>query len=167
MPRPPFPADAPGPSDYDLARSAAVAKIAERACNPSETEREARNRISHLISYAVKRGKLAKSSHGFFVFGDLATWARNKWPGKFDDWPCTPFVKPTNIAIGTSIGSPVILPGSLKRSHDMILDMHEKLARLEKSLQAAQLEIERLRPDAEKWCKNREKNRENASNPRK
>jgi hypothetical protein len=128
MPRPPFPADAPGRSDCNLTRSAAVAKIAERACNPSETEREARNR-SHLISYAVKRGKLAKSSHGFFVFGDLATWARNKWPGKFDDWPCILFVKPTNLKIGTSTSGAVVLPGSLKCCHDMILDMHAQNVR--------------------------------------
>ena len=70
-----------------VARSVAVARIAERARRPDETEREASNRVSHRISYAVKRGELVESSRGFFVFGDLAGWVRNTWPGLFNDWP--------------------------------------------------------------------------------
>lgn len=148
-------------SDCKITRRAAVVRVAERARRFGETGREARNRVSHRISYAVKRGELVESSRGGFVFGYLAAWARNKWPGKFDDWPCILSVKPANFKIGTSISSVVVLPTSLKGCHDTILAMHAKIVSLRKSNQALQTEIERLRPGAEEWRKLRQRNKEN------
>lgn len=150
-----------------VARSVAVARIAERARRRDETEHEARNRVSHRISYAVKRGELVESSRGFFVFGDLAGWVRNTWPELFNDWPRKLYGYFDFTWGFRSSADAVVLPGSLKPCHDMIRDMHEKIAGLEKSLQRVQLEIERLRPDAEQWHKLRDRNRANASKPRK
>ncbi len=150
-----------------VARNVAVARIAERARRPDETDREARNRVSHLISYAVNRGKLEESSTGYFVFGHLAGWVRDNWPGLFDDWPRIVYAEFKSTVILRSSAEATLLPGSLERCHDMILRMDKEIAGLNKSLQSAQLEIERLKPDAEKWCELKGRNKTNASKPRK
>lgn len=150
-----------------IARSDAVARIAERTCLPEDREREAKNRVSKRISYAVKQGKLVESPRGFFVFGQLAAWVRITWPGSFDDWPQNTHAGLMSSAACIDLYDMVVQPGTIKRCHDLIFEMHEEIKILEQSLKDAQLEIERMRPLAEQWIKNCNKNKENAGKPRK
>jgi hypothetical protein len=149
-----------------ISRSDAVARIAERTRLPEDREREARNRVSKRIGHAVNQGKLVESERGFFVFGELAAWVRNTWPGSFDDWPCTRSADYVSSARCDDFLDMVVLPGTIKSCHDLIVEMHEQIKILEQSLKDAQLEIERTRPLAEHWKELCNKNKENAGKPR-
>lgn len=149
-----------------ITRSDAVARIAERTRLPEDREREAKNRVSKRISHAVKQGKLVESSHRNFVFGELAAWVRNTWPGLFNDWPCRMSADFASAAVYSSFFDAVVLPGTIKRCHDVISEMHERINSLERSLKDAQLEIERIRPLAERWEELCSRNKENAGKPR-
>lgn len=150
-----------------ITRTEAVARIAERVCRSDEEQREARNRVSHRISYVVKRGELSPLPGGNFVFGDFAFWVRKTWPDLFGDWPCFVNVTAESTLHINSFVDAVILPVSLERCREVITDMHKTIGKLKKDLQAAHIEIEQLRPDAERWRKLRDKNKANASKPRK
>lgn len=150
-----------------ITRSDAVARIAERTCLPEDRAREAKNRVSKRISYAVKQGKLVESARGFFVFGELAAWVRDTWPGLFNDWPCRMSADYGSSGMCSDIYDDVVLPGTIKRCHDVIGEMHDRINSLERSLKDAQFEIERIRPLAERWEEFCNGNKENAGKPRK
>lgn len=101
------------------------------------------------------------------MFGELASWAQNTWPKLFNDWPCTPSVEIEITIVEPESSIDVVgLPNSLERCHGRIFDLHEQIKGLEESLKAAQLEIERLRPDAELGRKHRDRYKANARKPR-
>lgn len=151
----------------NISRSDAVARIAARTSLPDDREREAKNRVSKRIGYAVRQGKLIESPRGFFPFGELSTWVRSTWPGLFNDWPHATSADLVSAARCSSIFDSVVLPGSIDRCHDVIVEMNEKVRSLEERLTAAQLEIEQLRPGAEQWRKFCAKNKGSAKKPRK
>lgn len=150
-----------------ITRNEAVKRIAERTRLPEDREREAQNRVSKRIGYAVKQGKLVESAPRVFLFDDLAAWVRDTWPGLFNDWPCSMYSGYSSTAVCMSIFDVVVLPATIQRCHDVIGEMHEKINILEQSLKDAQLEIELIRPLAEQWEKFCNGNKENAGKPRK
>lgn len=150
-----------------ITRSDAVARIAERTRLPEDREREAKNRVSKRIGHAMKQGKLVESAPRVFVFGELAAWVRDTWPGLFNDWPCPMYADYGSTAVCTSFIDAVVHPGTIERCHDVIDEMHEKINILEQSLKDAQFEIERIRPLAEQWKELCDRNKENAGKPRK
>lgn len=149
-----------------VSRSDAVVRIASRTTRPDEREREAKNRVSKRISYAVKQGKLIESAPGFFVFRDLSAWVRSTWPGLFNDWPHATSADLVSAATCSSFFDAVVLPGSIERCREVIVELDKKIRSLEERLTAAQLENEQLRPGAERWQKFCDKNKRNAKKPR-
>jgi hypothetical protein len=144
-----------------ISRHNAVKEIAKRIHKNDQTKREADNRISHQLSYAVKIKKLPAPVEGMFCFNDIALWAQQKWPGKFDDWPSNNTIN-ANLELpifkGVATGFSSLL--TIEECHREIERLHAREVELAAQLQTAQAEIERLRPDAEKWKTLVEKNRQ-------
>lgn len=145
-------------ADSSIARANAVRLIAMRIRKFGDTDRQARNRVSKRIGYAIEKGKLWETSRGIFVFGDLVRWTWDEWPGSFDDLPVRLRHVVANTPRPLSLGSfslrsrAVGLPGDLPTTiRERNLDLYSRIDELEAALEAAHAEVENLRPDAERW----------------
>lgn len=134
-----------------IARADVVQLIAAETRRPNESIRQARNKVSHRITYAVDKGHLIKDPDGFKV-GDLVLWMRSEWPRLFDDLPASPrqATFASTIKISDSYSARVI-PGDLDRCKAALNDAYDQIDRLTLELRAVQVELENLRPLAEKW----------------
>jgi hypothetical protein len=133
-----------------------VAIIADRVKLSADTFRQAKDKVGHRLSYAIKHGGLERPVKGRLVFGDVVRWARLQrgWGDKLAGLPQTDPPK----------APPVPVRASHVALHDLSLkDCHELLAEVSDQLRAALDEVNRLRPPAVKWqTKIVEKNRKNA-----
>ncbi len=151
-----------------VSRSDIVKIIADRIRSPDQTIRQARNTVSHCISYTVRKGNLTMAEAGF-KFGDAVRWMRAEWPGKFDDLPVSKGVVgqkiPQNLAVRATIEAEVI-PGTLDRCNAALHEARHQIQDLEAELHNLRMELERLRPLAEKWKALCARNRKNSKLPR-
>jgi len=150
-----------------ISRSEAVAKIADRVRRLDESVRESRNRVSHRISYAAKQGRLRTYPKGRFILGELASWAREEWPGLFTEWPAITDINIMETVVCRDFVHVQALPGSLAECHTVVIDLNKRIDELSQALRLAQREIEQLKPAAEAWSNLRDKNARNARVPRK
>jgi hypothetical protein len=146
------------PPDYTLqspiSRPVAVRMIADRVPRHRDDDvRFVRNRVSKRLTYAIKRGKLARPTRGEFLFADIVTWAQQTWPGKLNDLPLVPVTGSIQVDLpGLEVSlTAEQLPTDLAGCQRMLGDYITKVGALEAKLRAAHAEIEQLRPDAEKW----------------
>lgn len=150
-----------------ISRQNAVVEIAKCIRKNDQTEREANNCVSHQLGYAVKIKKLPAPVEGMFCFNDIALWAQQKWPGKFDDWPSNNTINanlelPMPEVVSTGFSSPV----TLAECHREIERLHGREVELVALLKTAHAEIELLRPDAERSKAQSNRNRQAAMVPR-
>lgn len=137
----------------------AVKLIAPRLRRSDEDTRDVENRISHLIRYAVKTGKLQQEEDGSFTLANLTFWGSGKWPGKFNDLPRigrAVMTLPMPTLKSSASGS---MPESIEECQSLLRSAHQRIATLEK-------ENSDLKPDAEKRRIVCAKNRENAKKKR-
>lgn len=81
-------------ADSTVTRARAARLIAAQIAEPGEQQARVRNRVSHRIRDAIRRGTLVEQSPGKFRFDALGAWARDTWRGKFSDWPASRTVSP-------------------------------------------------------------------------
>jgi len=139
----------------------AVALVYERDHRPSDDMRIAKGRARSRITEAIKQGILMREPDGTFILGNFVSWARVVWPGKFSDLPtfngAHGMMPPlTGHAEGsTAIAIPESTEGKIARIIDLERRVTELIA-----------ENARLRPDAEAYRRNCEKNKKSAQQPR-
>lgn len=81
-------------ADSTITRALATRLIAAEIAERGEQPILARNRVSHSIRRAMKRGTLHEQAPGRFRFGALVAWAADTWPGKFSGWPSSRTISP-------------------------------------------------------------------------
>jgi hypothetical protein len=150
-----------------ILRAEFVRMIADRVREPDEKDQQARNRVSHSLTYAIRQRKLCPPTSGAFLLSDVLTWAQTVFPGRLND--LLPLIRPipgnleaTLPMFGASLTGLGQLPTDLAGCQQMLLEYITKVGALERELGAVRAENERLKPDAEKWralCAN---NRESA-----
>lgn len=150
-----------------LARADLVQLITDRVRDPNDNIREARNKVSHRITYAIDTGALAAPGDDSFELGIVALWARLQWPGKLDDLPVSPvsawFASSARLSDRYDA---IVIPGQLDQCQDALKKAYDKIEQMEKGLRSLYAELERLAPLASKWEEFCEKNRQSAKKPR-
>lgn len=153
-----------------IPRAAAVALVASRVPRREFDDLSViHNRVSSSISYAVKTGKLKPVKAGFVKVGELVQWARQKWPGRFDDLPTATMrmqdfaVQKIRVASGSH---DVVLPGDIHRCHEAIRAMAARILKLEQELVSAQSVASAAKFKAARWDDwNRRKGRQHTAKP--
>ncbi|MEO5812845.1 MAG: hypothetical protein ABIQ63_12115 [Rhodanobacter sp.] len=127
------------------------------------------DKVRKRILYATLKGALTTvgTGAGLYSCPEVIAWARKKWPGKLNDLPAEHSVSASATAGFRDDGHMFVTPGDLPRCQAALLEALRENQQLRSELKAAQAEIERLKPIAEKYEKNRETNRQSAKRPRK
>lgn len=98
--------------------------IAKRVRKPGESYRAAEDRFRKHIQYDVDQGKLECESHGAFSADNVGQWARNAWPGKFDDLRIIATAAGSMTSgSDTCSGTLISLPKTLEESAAMIAEL--------------------------------------------
>jgi hypothetical protein len=121
-----------------ITRKELVALVAARIPRePGDDDAIVRNRVSAKINYDVLYSKkLKEAAYRKFSLGAISTWARQAWPGLFDDLPRDP--RPTRAGISaveegdTVEATALALPGDLAQCHALIMQLEERLRALER-----------------------------------
>lgn len=144
-----------------------VAFIMERLDVPQPERRSTRDKVRKRVRSGLGDGKLPRLDlETTDVDRDqLIYWARTKWPGKFN----IPITVPGHLRDTAALAGQaevLALPASIEECHALIrgLDSRNRLLVMMLNRQAAI--ISDLRPLAEQYERNREKNRESAKRPR-
>lgn len=184
-PRKPTPTREPTPApntatlrhDDLLTRAQAVALIAKFDERSKPGDRQSRNRANKRLAYATATGHLAFAQRGMVSVAALGDWMRGRGLPGGEQLPrrhgevagtmCAREQPDSAAAHG------VVLPNDLSRCHRMIgehaatiVRLNEQLAKLDEALRDAQLLIQELRPDAEKWRSLRQRNAESGRGKR-
>lgn len=147
-------------ADSRLKRAQVVGLIAEETRKPGDSARQARDRVSHRIAYAVEKGWLRPNAEGFLV-GELAHWIRTEWPHLARDLPAAPLEATMASTCGIRCTfEAVVVPGTLDRCQAALREAQDTIDKLILELRSTRTELEELRPSAERWEALREKNRE-------
>jgi hypothetical protein len=129
--------------------------------------------MRHHVRQAVGNGQLAETVRRnikHYVYGRLAAWAQDKWPGKYDDFPAIRDPVTNGVAgilgglLGGSSGYqiPVDLAGCQAELHRAM----RRIAALEEESAATREEVDRMRPDAEAYRRLCARNAESAKKRR-
>lgn len=135
-----------------ITRALATRLIAAEIAEPGAQPASVRNRVSHRISRAIKRGTLHEQSPGTFRFGALAAWAMDTWRGKFSDWPASRTVSPGTgrIVSDKYVVTLGMVPSVSGPDAEQVRSENKELrAKLEEATQREQkllAELELLRP---------------------
>jgi len=151
----------------------AVTFLVENVRDPNDDPRHARDKLRKRILHALGNGDL-RVSDMLFDSGDgplpppqFIAWARQKWPEQLQRFAAlqTGVAKEGFRVRDTSYGD--VLPGDIEKCQDYLQTAYSGLRALGKDLHAALSEIERLKIIEAKYEAIREKNRQNARQPRK
>lgn len=140
-------------ADGLLTRGEAAALIASRLNDGRDTEKTARNRVGMRLDRAGERGRdvqggggLARTPNGGYTVDEIARWAREAYPGVFDDIPIKPRQQEMTWRETASLGSSMqyeVTPGNLEECQRLVKDLREQL-RL-KNAEQVSAEAERKR----------------------
>ena len=128
------------------------------------------DKMRKRLLYAVQTDYLHVVGVGelqLFFAAEVFAWARRKWPEAFGDIQVK---HEANVSDGLKIGASVrswVYPGNLDKCHELLRSTYDEMEQLTEELASAEREIARLRPLAEQYEENREKNRRAAKRPRK
>jgi hypothetical protein len=144
--------------------------IAMRVQPPGEELRTTLDKVRKRLIYALRKDELQLMTSGpleLFFGAQVFAWARKKWPEAFGDIPVTQDAKgESHLKIGITART-FLYPGSLEDCHKLLRSTYDEVDLLEQELRLAELEVTRLKPLAERYEQNREKNRRSAKKPRK
>jgi hypothetical protein len=142
--------------------------IASRVRPPGEPIRATIDKVRKRLAHAVAKGELhtTGSEPPLFYAPRVVAWGRSKWPGKLLDLPAEHAVRVSEeLRIGNgSFG--YVIPDELTSCQVALNNALRRIDALCDRLQTVSAEVERLRPLAEKYEANREKNRRSAKLPR-
>jgi len=138
-----------------ISKTEAKKLIAERTCKYPKNGglRAKKNSIGGHLVTRIKKNEIATDENGLLLFLDVSKYAKKKFPGKFDDWPSVPNEFKAEIGMWqTNMRAVCInLPLEIDECHKLIGDLHKETLRLTDVNLELQAEIDRLKPDAEKW----------------
>jgi len=167
MARRPAPNVAEFNGDRYITKADAVAFLASRVKENDEEERDPRDRCRKLIADHIRRGLLATNA-GRLQVAELGRWARERWPGRFDDMPARG-VGRIGSARGYGRSGEVYgigLSANLADCHQEIIRLVERERELKARVRELETTIAQLSPDAQRYRENKVKNQENARKPR-
>lgn len=145
----------------------AVDFIVGRLDVPPHERRATRDKVRKRVRGGLGDGKLPRLDLATTDVGSdqLIYWARTKWPGKFN----IPVSVPANAADTMSIAGSadaMTLPSTIEQCHASIRKLFADNRMLAMIAQRQASIISELRPLADQYERNREKNREAAKKPR-
>ena len=119
-----------------------------------DNDRTVRTRVSTNIYDAVKARSLREVKSGVFRLGDIGAWARARWPERdFSDIPMSPVIGSVSVPLSgyrMAAGGYTHAP-DLEVAIKEILDLRAENRRLAEALAAAEVEVQDLESDAQKW----------------
>jgi hypothetical protein len=126
------------------------------------------------IKYAVANGELhetVRRGEQCYVFGRMAAWAQNKWPGRYDDLPSTRDENRGGMVATGPAGALVArgrltTPTTLPECQQELDRIWQRVHMLADQLRLAREDADQLRSDAEAWQRHCAANRENARQSR-
>jgi hypothetical protein len=128
------------------------------------------DKVRKRILYAVQNDYLQVMGAGelqLFFAAQIFAWARRKWPDAFRDIPINQDARASDgVMFGDSLRA-WVYPSDVERCHELLRSTYSEVELLKAELESAEKEIARLRPLAERYEENREKNRRAAKQPRK
>ena len=128
------------------------------------------DKVRKRLLYAVEHDELhliGPPPLGLFHVQQVMAWARRKWPEAFSEVQVHHEAEgQSHLGLKDSLTADVI-PGELERCQDVLQTAYTTIHTLERELAVAHKELARLRPLAERYEQNREKNRRSAKRPRK
>lgn len=145
--------------DDRLTLDEVVELIASRDRRDGEGHRDAKNRTSKRIGYAVTTGKLHQAEDGSFTRADVIVWVSRNWPGMFDDFPVIGRLSATLPKMTCNSFGSGPMPETIEECHAQLKAAQQRVAALEK-------EVADLKPDAEKYRANCKTNKANARKKR-
>ncbi|NOS75543.1 MAG: hypothetical protein HOP36_13645 [Methyloglobulus sp.] len=138
-----------------ISKTEAKKLVAERTCShPANTSllRVEKNKISGHLDTRLKKGEITANESGLLLFLGVSKYAKQKFPGKFDDWPSAP--NEIKVEMGgwrtktSAFG--INLPNEVGECHRLIGDLHKETLRLTDLNTGLKAEVERWKLDAEK-----------------
>lgn len=134
---------------------------------PASEQRAMRDKVRKRIIYALGNGKLARLDvlTQDVDRNQLITWARSNWPGRFT-MPVDVRGQLAETVCLTAEADGFELPADLAQCHDRIRLLTARNRMLTMMLNQQASIIAELRPLAEQYKRNREKNRASAKKPR-
>ncbi len=136
---------------------------------PGEGLRAVIDKVRKRVEYAAKNGDLEAqviAGKRLYCLPLVLAWASRKWPANFPGVTTRQEGTASGAMGFTGGGSGFTYPGDLKESHAALRVAHMRIYELTEALKSAQLEIDRLRPLAEKYEEICEKNRKSAKRSR-
>lgn len=126
------------------------------------------DKVRKRILYATLNGALTTvgTGAGLYSCPQVIAWARKKWPGKLNDLQAEHSVSASATAGFRDDGQMFVTPGDLPRCQAALLDALREIQQLRTELKTAQAEIERLKPNAQKYELLCERNAKSAKLPR-
>jgi hypothetical protein len=142
--------------------------IASRVRLPGEPIRATIDKVRKRLAHAVAKGELHTTGDQppLFYAPRVVAWARSKWPGKLLDLPAEHAVRVNEQLNISERALGYAIPDELESCQVALASALRQIDALCKHLQKVHGEVERLRPLAEKYEANREKNRRSARLPR-
>lgn len=146
----------------------AVEFILSRLDIPVPDQRATRDKVRKRIIYAHGNGSLPRLDiHTRDVDrNELIVWARKKWRGRFEQDKTIQIadcIDGLNLADSLSVNE---YPNSVERCHELLRNANLMLAAMSMRMQVQDRLIRSLRPLAEQYERNRERNRTSARKPR-
>lgn len=128
------------------------------------------DKMRKRLLYAVDNDYLHVMEIGelqLFFAAEVFAWARRKWPEAFEDIQIKHEAKASDGLKFGALARAWTLPGNLDKCHESLQSIYGEVELLKEELASAEKEIARLRPLAEQYEENCEKNRRAAKRPRK
>jgi hypothetical protein len=147
-----------------------VELVAPRVRESRDSLRQAKDKVGQRLRYAIRQRVVKASQPGgrSYELGTIVAWARHKWPGKVNDLPMVAITATAHIRLedATASARGYTVHRDIELCVKALNEALDRNAKLEAELTAAKQEIEKLRPLANRYLKNRQKNRESARRPR-
>ena len=145
----------------------AVEFVMERLAVPAPAQRATRDKVRKRIRYGLGDGSLPRLDVQTLDMDRdaLIYWARTKWPGKFNIPITIPGALSDEVKL-TATTQEQVLPSDIAACHTLLQHSRFVLQALEAKCRAQEQVIAELRPLAEQYRRNQEKNRQSARKPR-
>lgn len=133
-----------------------VGEIVKRTRPNYEKEGDWRDKINKRIKYGIKKRQIATNTKGQVRFLDVSEYAKQKFPGKFDNWPSAPgiaIIHGSGVKFGGS-GRAYSTPETIGECHQHIKELSHQFFDAWDNIRELQADIERLKPDAERYREN-------------
>ena len=144
--------------------------IALRVKPQGEEMRATIDKVRKRLVYAVDQDDLhpiGPPGLQLFLSGEVFAWARRKWPEAFPDVRVRQETHAQSHLAVAVMANTDLIPGDLDRCQATLRETYRTIDRLERELADVLKEAEQLRPLAERYKQNSEKNRNSAKRPRK